>query len=330
MIHYLKLVRPVNLIVLALTLLLFRYCFIDVEAYRMYDFMPYLHAPSFYVLLVTTILIAASGYVINDIFDVDTDQINKPNQLIIGKHIDESKAFTFYMVLTSLGIIGSFILIFTTQQMKISMIPLVVSVLLYLYASSLKKVILVGNIVISICATLPILFVALYDLRINDFDTAVIILFTQGIGLAAIVYGSFAFLTTMTREIIKDVQDIDGDDAIGAKTFPIVLGINASKVLIIFFQLLTLSFLLLIAYYFLVTKVSHAFYGISLLLILPLLIQIGLVLWAKEAAQFKWASLVGKLHMLFGILTMLFFQSGTAPYVFNQMFNFFSQLLKVI
>jgi 4-hydroxybenzoate polyprenyltransferase len=290
MIHYLKLVRPINLLVLALTLLLFRYCFIDVQAYRMYDFLPYLHTPSFYILLFTTLLIAASGYVINDIFDVDTDQINKPDQVIVGKHIDENKAFTFYMVLTGLGVVGSFVLIFTTGQMKISMIPLIVSVLLYLYASSLKKVILAGNIVISICATLPILFLALYDLRINDFDTAVIILFTQGIGLAVIVYGAFAFLTTMTREIIKDVQDMDGDDAIGAKTFPILMGVNASKVLIVFFQLVILSFLLMINYYFLATKVSMVFYGISILLILPLLIQIGLVIWAKEAHQFKWAS----------------------------------------
>lgn len=330
MIHYFKLVRPINLLVLALTLLLFRYCFIDVEAYRMYDFMPYLKASSFYILLITTILIAASGYVINDIFDVDTDQVNKPEKLIVGKHISDSKAFNFYMILTGLGVIGSFVLVFTTKQMKISMIPLMVSVLLYLYASNLKKIALVGNIVISICATLPIIFLALYDLRINDFDTAVIVLFTQGIGLAALVYGTFAFLTTMTREIIKDVQDIKGDDVIDAKTFPILMGINASKILIVFFQLIILSFLLLISYYFLAAKVSTAFYGVTLLLTLPLLIQIGLVLWAKQPSQFKWASLVGKIHMLLGILTMLFFANGTAPYAFNQMFNFFSQILRVV
>ncbi len=330
MIHYLKLVRPVNLLVLALTLLLFRYCFIDVEAYRMYDFMPYLHTPSFYILLVTTLLIAASGYVINDIFDVDTDQVNKPDQIIVGKHIDDKKAFTFYLVLTGLGAIGSFVLVFTTQQMKISMIPLMVCVLLYLYASSLKKIAIVGNIVISICAALPIIFLALYDLRINEFDTAVVILFTQGIGLGAVVYGLFAFLTTLVREIIKDVQDIDGDDAIDAKTFPILMGINASKILIVFFQLITLGFLLMIAYYFLASNASIAFYGVCGLLILPLLIQIGLVIWAKTAPQFKWASLAGKIHMLLGVLTMLFFASGTAPYVFNQMFNFFSQILRVV
>ena len=330
MIHYIKLIRPINILVLALTLLLFRYCFIDNQSYRMYDFLPYLHAPSFYILLFTTLCIAASGYVINDIFDVDTDQINKPEQLIVGKHIDENLAFKFYMILTGLGVIGSFTLVFTTGQMKISMIPMMVSVLLYLYASSLKKVLLVGNIVISICAAMPILFLALYDLRINDFDTAVIILFTQGIGLAAIVYGTFAFLTTMSREIIKDIQDMDGDDAIGARTFPIVMGINVSKALIVFFQLITLGFLLMIAYYFLATKASIAFYGVCLLLILPLLVQMGLVLWAKEAQQFKWASLAGKIHMLFGILTMLFFVFVTAPFVFNQMFNFFSQILRVV
>lgn len=330
MIHYIRLIRPLNVAVVALTMLLFRYCIIDVENYRMYDFLPYMNTLSFYILLVTTMLITAGGYVINDIYDVETDQINKPDKLIVGKHIEDKDAFNYYLILTGLGIIGSFALMYTTKQMKISMLPIIVAVLLYLYASTFKKMMLLGNVVVAMCAALPIILLSIYELRINQFDTAVIVLFTQGIGLSALVYATFAFLTTLIREIIKDVEDMEGDDVIGARTFPIVAGINASKALIVLTQLITLTIILLITYYFLVFKLSFAFYGIVLMMLLPLLVQIGLVIRAKTPEQFKWASLTGKIHMVTGVLTLLFFYSGTAPYIFNQMFNFVSQLLNII
>lgn len=328
--YYIQLIRPVNILVLALTMLLFRYCIIDVQSYRMYDFLPYLNNVSFYILLFTTLLVAAGGNVINDIYDVDTDQINKPDKLIVGKHLDDKKAFNFYMILSGLAVAGSFVLMYTSGQMKISMLPIIVIVLLYLYASTFKKMMLIGNVVIAMCAALPIILLSIYELRINEFDTAVIILFTQGIGLAALVYGTFAFLTTLIREIIKDVQDTEGDDVIGARTFPIVFGIKPSKALIVLLQLLTLTIILSITYYFLVFKLSFAFYGVVLMMILPLLVQIGLVIWAKTPVQFKWASEAGKIHMVLGISTMLFFANGTAPHIFNQMFNFISQLLNII
>ncbi|MCO5232672.1 MAG: geranylgeranylglycerol-phosphate geranylgeranyltransferase [Chitinophagales bacterium] len=326
MIKYIQLIRPINISIVAMTLLFFRYFIIDVNVYQLYDFKPYLDTFSFYILLITTLSITASGYIINDIFDVETDQINKPQSLIIGQSISEKAAMNFYFILTSIGIIGSIVLMITTGQIKLSMIPMIVSVLLYLYSTTFKKMLLLGNVVIAICVALPIIFLSMYELRINEFDPAVVILFTQGIGLASLSYGIFAFMTTLIREIIKDVQDMEGDDVIGAKTFPILLGIKASKTLIILLQLLTLSILLLVDYYFLTASVSIAFYGTSILLVLPLLIQIILVIWAKVPSQFKWASLAGKIHVLLGVCTMIYFGNGTAPHIFNQMFNFLSQL----
>lgn len=330
MINYLKLIRPVNIIIVALTLLLFRYFIIDVQVYQLYDFKPYLDTFSFYILLFTTLAVTASGYIINDIFDVDTDQINKPQSVIIGKSISEKSAMNFYFILTTIGIVGSIVLMFTTGQIKLSMLPMIVIVILYLYASTFKKMLLIGNVVIAICTALPIVFLAMYELRINEFDPAVVVLFTQGIGLASVSYAIFAFLTTLIREIIKDIQDVEGDDSIGATTFPILLGIKASKTLIFLLQLITLSILLLIDYYFLVASVSIAFYGTTIMLILPLLIQIILVIWAKTPQQFKWASLAGKIHILLGVATMFYFGNGTAPHIFNQMFNFIAQFTRLV
>lgn len=325
MIQYLKLVRPINLIVVALTLLLFRYCIIDVESYKLYDFKPYLSDLSFYILFITTLLVTAGGYVINDIYDVDTDQINKPDRLIVGKQIDDSKAFNFYLILSALGVLGSFLLMYTTKQMKISSIPIFVIFLLYIYASTFKRMALVGNIVIAICTALPIILVSFYEMKISNFDTAVVIRFTEGIALAALVYSVFAFLTTFIREIIKDVQDMEGDDFVGFKTFPIITSINASKTLIVFLQLLTLAILLFISYFFLAASYSTAFYGGVVMLVLPLMIQIGLVIWANRPEDFKWASLAGKVHMFLGVLTLIYFSTGTAPLIFTMLFNFVGQ-----
>lgn len=325
--YYIHLIRPINIAVLTLTLLLFRYCIIDVELYTLYDFKPYLNGFSFYILLLTTIFVTAGGYVINDIFDVETDAINKPGKNIIGDKIDDNQAFNFYLFLSTVAVIGSFILMFTSGQMKISSLPIFIIALLYVYASTFKKM-MIGNIVISLCAALPIIFLSTYELRLNPFDSASVILFTQGIGLAAMVYGTFAFLTTWIRELIKDIEDIEGDDYIGARTIPIVMGVRGTKVLIIFIQLLTLSFILAIAYYLLAADIVYGFYGLALMLVLPLIFQIGLVAWAKSPRQFKWASWMGKLHMVLGVLTLLYFSSGTAPYLLNQMFNFFMQVIK--
>lgn len=324
--HYIQLIRPVNIAVLALTILLFRFCIIDVALYRLYDFQPYLNDLSFYILLLTTIFVTAGGYVINDIFDTETDAINKPGKNIIGDKIDDDQAFNYYLFLSSMGVVGSFALMFTSGQMKISTLPIFIIILLYVYASTFKKMMVIGNIVVSICAALPILFLSVYELRINPFDPAAVILFTQGIGLAAVVYGFFAFLTTWIRELIKDVEDMEGDDYIGARTLPIVIGIKGTKALILFIQLLTLSFILAITYYLLAAKIAVAFYGIVLMLILPLVLQIGWVIWATTPKQFKWASLTGKVHMVLGVLTLLYFSNGTAPYLFDKMFNFFIQV----
>ncbi|MCO5248319.1 MAG: geranylgeranylglycerol-phosphate geranylgeranyltransferase [Chitinophagales bacterium] len=327
MIHYLKLVRPVNLVVLALTMILFRYCIIDVEIYKFFDFKPYMSDWSFYILLFTTLVIAAGGYVINDIFDVDTDQVNRPEKMLIDTQIESSSAFTFYKILSAMGVIGSIALMVTTKEIKVSMLPIFVLVVLYLYASTIKKIFLLGNVVIAMCTALPIVILSFYELRINPLDTATVILFTQGIGLSALLYSIFAFLTTLIREIIKDIQDIEGDDVADIKTFPVLAGILPAKVLVFLIQLITLAPLLLIAYYFLVFSLPRQFYAVIFMLILPLLVQIGLVIWAKTSPQFKWPSLVGKIHMLLGVLTLLYFSNGTAPHEFNKMFNFFAQVL---
>ncbi len=325
--HYFRLVRPINLAVVALTMLLFRYCIIDVKLYRLYDFVPYLSNFSFYILLIITLLVTAGGYVINDIFDVETDFVNKPEKIIVGKYLNDNQAFSFYYGLTVSAVLGSFLLMFTSGQMKISMLPIFIIAVLYVYASTFKRMPFIGNLIVSACAALPILLLSAFELRINEFDPAAVILFTQGIGLAALVYGTFAFLTNLIRELAKDIEDLEGDDYSGARTLPIVIGTGKAKVIILFIQLLTLIPILAITYYVLTANIAVAFYGISVSLIFPLLIQIFLTVAAKTPKQFGKVSLIGKIHMFLGVCTLLYFCNGTAPHFFNQLFNFYARML---
>lgn len=325
--HYVRLVRPVNLGVLALTMLLFRYCIVDVDVLEMYGFKPYLSNVAFWVLLLVTLLVAAGGYVINDIMDVDTDRINRGERLIVEQHIDENKAFQFYKWLTGLAVLGSFLLMGLSKQAKISSIPILVIVLLYLYAQIFKRMALVGNIVVAVCAALPVILIMLYEMKINEFDSSVIILITRGVGLAALFYGLFAFLTTLIREIIKDMEDVEGDMAIDAQTIPIAWGTTAGKVIVVFVQLLTMGLLSFAGLYLLAIRAKWPFYGFIVLLILPLLIQLILVMLAKTPEQFKRAGDLGKWHMLSGVLSMLYFMSGSAPHFFNELVNHIAKWL---
>jgi len=329
MIHYLKLVRPINLLVLALSMLLFRYMFVEVPMkmpngqwesyYLMYGFKSYLSSFGFYVLLLLTLIVAAGGYVINDIMDVEADRINKPDKLLIEKHISEQKAFTFYKILVGLSVVLSIVLIVDTGQMKISGLPLLVTVILYLYAQLFKRMAFVGNFIIAVCAALPFLLIALYDLRINEFDVGMIISITRSIGMAALFYGGFAFLTTLIREIIKDMEDVEGDLAIDAQTLPIAIGITWTKVIVVLLQVLTTGLLLVVALYFLAVRAPQPFYGLMVLMVLPLLVQLIVVLLAKDAARFRLAGNIGKVHMLLGVLSMLYFRTGVGAFFFENL-----------
>lgn len=329
MIQYLKLVRPLNLLVLALGMLLFRYMIIEVPMkmpngnwesyYLMYGFKSYLSSFGFYILLLLTILVAAGGYVINDIMDVEADRINKPDNLLIDQHIPEQKAFSFYKILVGLSVLLSIVLMIETKQVKISGIPLLVTVVLYLYAQVFKRMALVGNFIIAVCAALPFFLIAMYDLRINEFDVGMIISITRSIGMAALFYGGFAFLTTLIREIIKDMEDVEGDLAIDARTLPIAIGVTLSKAIVVLLQLLTIGLLSVVATYFLAVRAPQPFYGLLILMLLPLLAQLVIVLLAKDSSKFRLAGNIGKLHMLLGILSMLYFRTGLGAFFFENL-----------
>ena len=254
-----------------------------------------------YTLLVFSIVfIAAGGYIINDFFDVTTDSINKPNRLIIDKHITRQQALKLYSIvnLTGIGLAFYLFLAIPVEQIRLIFYIIVFSPLaLVVYSIWLKRLAIVGNVLISLLTGLSIfcLGTALIDEQQDP-----VVFFT------IIVYGFLAFLLNLCRELIKDIEDIKGDHFCRMKTLPILIGKKRSNYFI--FGLLTFTILILLSLvlaYFLNLNVL-IFYAFTLI-ILPLILISRKVLEASSEKDYKTISFHLKLVFLSGICSMLTF-----------------------
>jgi len=237
-IPYFKIVRPGNLLLIGITQWIFYHFII----YKLIDF-PSLDPYKAFLLILQTIFIAAGGYVINDIKDYVTDQKNKPQKTYIPQAISIPNAKLYYYFLLGTGLIVSFVLEKNTHHFPIVFIHISLCIILYLYAVKFKNSILFGNVTVSLMVSLVsgiILFSERESIaKIADQNNHNLIL---SIFISYIV---FSFLVNLIREIIKDIEDMAGDQATGYITFPIKYGKDASKKLCIYISALTLIFLVI-------------------------------------------------------------------------------------
>lgn len=255
------------------------------------------------LLVAATVLIAAGGYVINDIFDQETDLENKPNKVIIGKSIYESKAYTIYAALTISGVACGFILANSVSHPNFAVLFILIATLLYFYASSLKQVAIVGNIVVALLLAFSVLIIGVFDIFPNTFDS------NRGQMSVAFAilwdYALFAFAVNLAREIIKDIQDIKGDKIQDIKTLAVTIGIKKTARIASSILIITSIYLF---YYINKNLMENELYiSISYLLALVIapLIFVAIMIWnAKEIKQFKLASAVLKWVIFFGILSI--------------------------
>ena len=177
------------------------------------------------------------------------------------------------------------------------------SLLLYQYAKYLKIKFLIGNVIISLIVLLSILLVLVFDLmptttyyNLDDHMLIIRIL---------VLFAGFGFTLTLLREIVKDVEDMEGDKAMGSRSLPIVLGIQKTKTVLIS---ITVPLLLAVVY-FIYALLDHNLYlpvYISLTVALPLLYFIYAISRAASKKQFNKMSALLKIIMFTGILSMIF------------------------
>ena len=259
----------------------------------------------FSLLVLSTICLAAAGNIINDIYDVDTDTVNKPDKVLIGKTISEKTAYNLFIVFNVIGVGIGFYLSNLIGRSGFSALFIIVSALLYLYATYLKQMLIIGNVVISILVAFSIIIVGLYELLpvITPENQPTQSTFFQILR----DYAAFAFLINLIREITKDIEDIDGDYKSGMNTLPIAIGRErAGKIL---FVLLFLP-IAAVSYYVLENLYKHqvAVVYFLILVIAPLIHACIKAFSAKTKKDFHFISQELKLVMLFGMLSLVLYQ----------------------
>ncbi|MFV5695307.1 geranylgeranylglycerol-phosphate geranylgeranyltransferase [Flavobacterium sp. LB3P122] len=294
---YLKLIRYQNLLMLAFMQLVFRYGFIKFQniPLALNDFQ--------YLLLVTsTVLLAAGGYVINNIFDQDTDAVNKPNNAIVGKNISEAKAYNIYVALTCIGVGNGFYLSNVIQKPGFASVFILIAATLYFYATSLKQMILLGNIIVALLLAFSVVIIGIFDLYPvtyvgNQQEMALIF-------SIILDYALFTFILNFIREIVKDLEDVSGDYSQGMNTLPIAIGISRTSKIVF-----TVSFIPIAAIVFYINNYLFQLQFVTLylmLFVLGPLLYFTLKIWtAKTKNDFHKLSVLLKWILLFGIISIV-------------------------
>lgn len=236
------------------------------------------------VLASSTAIIAGAGYIINDYYDIKIDLINKPGRVVIGKDIARRYALLFHSVFSLLGVALGFLL-----GWRLGLIHVFSSFILWWYSNSLKRLPFAGNFMVALLTGLSILLVnVLYDLS-NSF---------------VIFYSFFAFFMTWVREIIKDMEDLKGDNTFGCRTLPIIWGIRKTKMVV--YALLFIFSLMVIFLNVRYTQMPSNYFLVFLFLPLALFL-LGLAR-ADTKRDFYSLSQWCKVIMVLGIISMAFVQ----------------------
>ena len=217
-----KIIRWKNLVIISLSQIFIKFFFIDFFIQK-----DQLLNENFVILLIVTILIAASGYIVNDIYDYNLDQINKPEKVVLGKFLKSRDAIIIYMMFNSLAIVLSIFLCMKIEQEIYILVFLLIIYCLWLYSKKLKKYKTIGNILIAFFISLSILNVPLFSYKnILSDDRFFVFLIIS-------IFSVLAFLINVKREIIKDIEDIEGDKIHKVKSLPIIFGTKKSKLVTI-------------------------------------------------------------------------------------------------
>ena len=271
--NYLKLIRGINLFLVALTQYLTALFLLSHRG----EWSDILTDVKFFLMVSATVMITSAGYLINDYYDIKIDFVNKPDRVVVGKELRRRWVIFGHTVLNLSSIaIGFYI------SMEIGMIMFGAAFMLWLYSNQLKRLPFIGNFVVAILTGTTLILVAEY--------------FHQRAYIIA-CYAIFSAFITLVREIIKDTEDMKGDARFGCKTIPIVLGVAKTKRII---------YTIMVAF-----EITVIILLWNLSVILPIILGITLLLLglgvqkADTVKQFHNLSTYCKIIMILGVLSMI-------------------------
>ena len=305
---YFKIVRLPNLGIIVLTQYLLRYCVIN----TWYGYSGVSAAFSnldFALLVLSTILITAGGNVINDIFDVETDKINKPEKRLIGKSISELSAKILYLLLSISGLLIGVYLAYQVKSVQLGLIFPAIVIMLFLYSKTYQKTMLLGNVIVASLSAMVILIVWLFEffaLTSNPMVYVEVQSSLKHVSYIFFAYAMFAFIVSLIREILKDVEDKEGDEESGYGTLAIVLGKEMAKYIAASILALGMAFLAFAQYWLFENDFLLVTWYLGIVQILFMYV-LYYVLKAKTKNDFHSVSNACKILMLAGVLSMQLF-----------------------
>ena len=303
MFAFLNLIRFPNLLMIAFTQYVMRYAVIMPLA-QLHGVEFQLSGLTFFCVVFSTICTAAAGYAINDYFDVKTDKINRPGKVVVGKTIARRKAVMTHIILCVTGVLLGGYVTWRAGIHELVLVYLVIAGMLWLYSSIYKRQFLIGNIIVALFfALVPLM--ALLDIppiyRVyntflleNDINLNFAIFWILGVA-------AFAFLISLSHQIIKDAEDFEGDAAYGCRSLPIVMGDRYAKWTIIAINAAIVVMIGLMYHFFLCQLAgTFTFFYMLLLLVIPIIFISWKILnatasddYRRAGKQMKWVMLAG-------------------------------------
>ncbi len=322
MIHFLRLIRVKNLIIIALTMYAVRFFYFTIGGKINVDIL--FEQFNFFLLTISTLCIAGAGNIINDYFDVKADKINRPDKLIVTKYITKRKAIIWHWILNGIGFLIACHLSIFYHTFWYVFIHLISINALWLYSVYFKRKFVIGNVLIASLTSLVVLLSGFHFYHVCSYDLHPIleakISIPQSLDHAIIYWKNlfldagnfifllcfFAFVLNLGREIVKDMEDVEGDKLLKAKTIPIVLGATSAKWIAIL--ILSSVPIFYVSFLSLTIKDHHLVHLIatlpvftaSILVVLALILLIGIQATPKNL---KVIDKIIKLAMLVGITT---------------------------
>lgn len=304
LIHFFRLIRWPNLVFILLAELLFHFCIYK----PLYPQAGVLVDNNFYLVALTNLLIAAAGYIINDYFDVNIDQVNKPKKVVVGSFISRRWVIFWHLLFSIIGIYIAAMVFPFKQYWHIHLSNLAAILLLWFYSTNFKKDFLIGNIVISLLTAWSIAVVYFSKFTIQEIaHPSINDVANFRFAKLMMLYSVFAFILTLVREALKDMEDIEGDEKFGCKTLPIVWGLKPTKIYISVWLVVVIAILVIIQLYVIPFGWWYSIVYCIAFIIIPLSWVLYKLNNAFSSSDFRSLSAYVKLAMFAGILSMLFF-----------------------
>jgi 4-hydroxybenzoate polyprenyltransferase len=254
-------------------------------------------------MVLATMCVGASGYVINDYFDTRTDQINRPQRVVVGKFVSRRETMALHVVFSLMSIILGTLVSARVGLPSLGIIYAMITGLLWFYSTTYKRQIFLGNFVVALLTAIVPYMVLLYEIPMirkaympdmNYFHVSLAYIWYWVSAFAV-----FAFMMSVIREIIKDIEDIEGDTLHGRNTLPIKWGVKAVKIIVLSLTIISLALLGWLMYNFVFDKLSVSYLIVTVCL--PWIYTIFYTLKGKTPSDFHKASIGCKITMLTGL-----------------------------